>query len=220
MSTTTHVEMLIKEVFEKATSQHHYIDMYADLCVLLSEYFALNPVGNDPKFSFKRLLLHECQGSFERNLKAPDLSGLDDPEERQLREFRHKRRVLGNIKLIGALLVRKMLAGKVFLAILAEFVGTPTSEAMECTAALLTVAGASFDTQDWAHHGRLDAIFAQLRSIARQPSCAPRTRCLLQDVFDLRASGWQARAQHGRAAAPSTLQEVGILQAVDLGLLP
>jgi len=125
--------------------------------------------------------------------------------------------MLGNMKLIGALLVRRMLAGKVFLAILAEFVGNPTPEAMECAAALLTVTGAFFDTQDWAHYQRLDTIFVQLQSIAKQSSCAPRIRCLLQDVLDLRASEWKGR-QPGRAVAPATLKEVSFQQAVDLGL--
>ncbi|CAK0819149.1 unnamed protein product [Prorocentrum cordatum] len=85
------------------------------------------------------------------------------------------------MKLIGALLVRRMLAGKVFLAILAELVHAPTQEAMESAAALLTVAGGFFDTRDleWTHHACLDDMFSQLRSVAGRPSCSARTRCLL-----------------------------------------
>ena len=45
--TSKHVEILIQEVFEKATTQHHFIDMYADLCTLCHEHFAEHPIGDD-----------------------------------------------------------------------------------------------------------------------------------------------------------------------------
>jgi len=221
MTKPEHVQLLIKEIFEKATTQHQYIDMYANLCVLLHGHLTANPVGDASKFSFKRLLLNECQASFERNLGKSDhlLKGLDDPEEKRLQEFRHKSRMLGNMKLIGALLVRKMLAGKVFLAILAELLsGAPSPEALESVAALLTVAGAMFDTRDWAHHATLEGVFDQLQSIIKKPSCNPRVGCLLKDVLDLRARRWQGR-RCGQSEAPSTLKEVVFRQAAEEGLV-
>ena len=60
--TVFHVEQLIREAFEKATTHHHFIDMYADLCEQLHEFFTENPIGNDAKNSFKKVLLGECQG--------------------------------------------------------------------------------------------------------------------------------------------------------------
>merc|ERR1719443_1621695 len=60
MSTIFHVEQLIREVFDKATTQHQFIDMYADLCEQLHEFFTDNPIGND-RNAFKKILLHECQ---------------------------------------------------------------------------------------------------------------------------------------------------------------
>jgi len=213
MRTAAHVEVLITEVFEKAVTQHHFIDMYADLCTLLHEHFAASPVGSDPKFNFKKLLLNECQSSFERNLEPP--KGLDDldAEERTLKEFRYKHRMMGNIKFIGALLVRKMLAGKVLLAILQELISDPTPEALESVAALLTATGPVFDSPDWAFHSALEAVFAEVRSIARRPSCEPRSRCLLLDVLDLRRGGWKA----GRRLqdAPATLKEVSDRRAAE-----
>merc|ERR1719487_174364 len=78
---TLHLEALIHEVFEKATTQHHFINMYADLCALLHVHFAEHPITDDPKMSFKKILLNGCQAFFERHLKPPsDLDSLDSDE--------------------------------------------------------------------------------------------------------------------------------------------
>jgi len=213
MQTAAHVELLITEVFEKAITQHHFIDMYADLCTLLHEHFAASPVGNDPKFNFKKLLLNECQHSFERNLEPPKGLDLLDAEERTLREFRYKHRMMGNIKFIGALLVRRMLAGKVLLAILNELIHDPTPEALESVAALLTATGPVFDSPDWAFHAALEAVFAEVRSLVKKASCDQRSRCLLKDVLDLRTGGWKARRR--LQDAPATLKEVSDRKAAE-----
>jgi len=53
-------------VFEKATVQHHFIAMYADLCVRLEADPRLAPAlgaAGEPT-SFRHLLLHQCQVAF------------------------------------------------------------------------------------------------------------------------------------------------------------
>jgi len=207
ISTTTHVEHLIHEVFEKATMQHHFIEMYADLCVLLHEHFIQSPVTDDPLFSLKRLLLNECQAVFERHLTPPDVSSQTDPEEKVLAEVRYKTRMLGNIRFIGALLARKMLATKVMMAILQELLGTPTPEALESLAVLLTAVGPTFDVPGWTHRTALNAIFEQVRVLVEKHQCEPRSRCLLKDVLELRQGAWQDRRPK-KIEGPMTLGEV------------
>jgi hypothetical protein len=188
----THLELLIGELFEKATTQHHFIDMYANLCVVLHDHFAANPpVGADSSFNFKRLLLNACQASFERHLAPPE--GLDQlsGEERTEAEVRYKTKMLGNIRFVGALLVRQILASKVLLAIIAELLSSPTRESLEALAALLVVVGPSFDSDEWVHRDKLDAVFAEMKAIALRPSCEKRSRCLLKDVLDMRNQGWK-----------------------------
>jgi hypothetical protein len=201
-----HVNILIKEIFEKATTQHPYIDMYTELCELLHEHFSISPVSTDPKCGFKRLLLNECQRSFERNLDPPDVSTLD-AEERTLAEVRYKTRMLGNIRFVGTLLSRHMLASKVLITILQDLMDDPTSEALETVAALLTVTGPVFDTKEWSHHSHLVAIFDKLSHTVKKKDCCQRVRCLLQDVLETRARGWQDRKAK-RVEAPTTLEAV------------
>eukprot|EP00929_Paragymnodinium_shiwhaense_P002804 TRINITY_DN10309_c0_g2_i1.p1 TRINITY_DN10309_c0_g2~~TRINITY_DN10309_c0_g2_i1.p1 ORF type:complete len:632 (+),score=200.76 TRINITY_DN10309_c0_g2_i1:90-1985(+) len=206
-SDAAHVKILIKEVFEKAIMQHSFIDMYADLCELLHEFFLQKPVSADSKSGFKKLLLGECQNSFERNLVPPaDLDRLED-EERTIAEVKYKTKMLGNIRFVGALLARGMLAGKVLISILRELMSDPTPEALETVAALLTVTGPAFDNGSWNHADELDDIFDQIEDIVRAKKVGARQRCLLQDVLDLRANDW-ADAKPKKIEGPMTLQQV------------
>lgn len=61
IATTEHVSILMTEVFAKATTQHHFIEMYAKLCVSLNDWF-LNNVKDG---TFKNILLDQCQRAFE-----------------------------------------------------------------------------------------------------------------------------------------------------------
>jgi len=205
--TTSHLETLIHEVFEKATTQHHFINMYADLCVVLQKHFSENPVTDDPKMNFKKVLLNACQASFERHLTPP--GGLDrlDDEDRQAAELRYKMRMLGNIRFIGALLVRKMLATKVMFAIMEELLSEPTPEALESLASLLNVVGPAFDIPDWPHRMLLNAIFAQVNGLVKQPALKARVRCLLKDVLDTRAAGWEDKKPR-QMEAPTSISAV------------
>merc|ERR1719162_1876208 len=92
----THLEQLIQEIFEKATTQHHFIDMYADLCSLLNKHRIIE----DTSINFKKILLTCCQASFEKNLTPP--SGLSElsSEERNTSELMYKLRMIGNIRFV------------------------------------------------------------------------------------------------------------------------
>jgi len=211
-----HLEILIQEVFEKATTQHHFIDMYADLCDMLNIHYSENCMNEDPKKNFKKVLLHSCQASFEKNLTPPKgLSELNH-EDRTAAERLYKMRMLGNIRFVGALLVRKMLASKVMLAIMEELLQAPTPEALESLAALLTVVGPTFDTPDWAYRMTLNAIFSQIEKLIKKGSIDKRLSCILKDVLDLRNGGWKDRRPK-KIEGPLKLNEVAAKAAQETG---
>eukprot|EP00747_Dinoflagellata_sp_TGD_P095269 gnl/TRDRNA2_/TRDRNA2_166420_c1_seq1.p1 gnl/TRDRNA2_/TRDRNA2_166420_c1~~gnl/TRDRNA2_/TRDRNA2_166420_c1_seq1.p1 ORF type:complete len:733 (+),score=202.94 gnl/TRDRNA2_/TRDRNA2_166420_c1_seq1:149-2200(+) len=219
IQTVRHVELIIQELFEKATTQHHFINMYADLCAELHEYLLRNPIGGndkDAKTVFKKILLNECQASFERHLAPPaDLAELCG-DERELGEVRYKTRMLGNIRFVGALLTRKMLASKVAIAIVEELLSDPTPEALESLAALLTVIGPVYDTPEWVHHLALKAAFERIKAITKKTKFSARIKCLLKDVLDLRAKGWED-SRPKKIEGPTTLNEQAHKAAVEHG---
>jgi len=124
-------------------------------------------------------------------------------------ELRYKMRMIGNIRFVGALLVRKMLASKVALAIMEELLQDPTPEALESLAALLTSIGANFDHPDWAYRTTLNAIFKQVENLAKKSSTEKRVRCLLKDVLDLRGGGWKDMRPK-KIEGPKKLEEVAM----------
>lgn len=204
---TSHLEELIREILEKATTQHHFINMYADLCSVLQAHFANPCVSSDPNMNFKKILLNACQASFEKRLTAPTASTALNGEQLELAQQQYKLQMLGNIKFVGALLVRKMLAGKVMFAIIEELLSDSSSEALESLAALLTVVGPTFDQPECPHQPMLVNIFHQVEARTKDTRVKHRVRCLLQDVLELRASGWQDRKPK-KLEGPSTLEEV------------
>jgi len=188
IQTTVHLEALINEVFEKATTQHHFINMYADLCTLLHTHFVEHPITDDPKMTFKKILLNGCQAFFEKHLKPPtNLESLSE-EDRGDMTRKYKMQMLGNITFVGALLVRQMLASKVMFAIMEELLTEPTAETLESLACLLTVVGPKFDTPEWPGRPMLMDIFNRVQVLTKVSAISCRVRCLLKDVLELRAT--------------------------------
>jgi len=212
MRSPDHISMLMSELFEKATTQHHFIPMYAGLCVKLARNQQIaSAAGN--LHDFRRLLLNQCQHVFEQLLepRTAEILGEEDPVQ-------HKKRALGNIKLIGELLVQGMLSSSLLVEcgnMLLES-RTQCPDALECLAALLMVAGEKFDTEAWQDHTSLEEIFSGMDKLTLDKSTPPRVRFLLRDVLDVRSAGWRTSAnQTALKAAPMKLEEVREKQALE-----
>lgn len=214
LKTPEHVKILMREIFEKATAQHNFIPMYADLCVRLEPDARVSAALGKPEQqaqSFKRLLLNQCQASFEE-LLVPDPDPVvpkteEEAVEAEEARIRTKQRKLGNVKFVGELLLRGILQPQLLCTCIEDLLECwqDCSEAIESLAALLTVAGPKFDTdKEWSHRHRLAGLFDQLSKLVEGRLLAPRQRFLLKDVLDLRASGWSGCGQSG----PKRLMEV------------
>eukprot|EP00439_Symbiodinium_sp_Y106_P069217 s1744_g11.t2 len=70
-----HVQILLKEVFDKALVQHSFLPMYADLCARLATDARITAVCPSSEDCFARILLEMCQSCFGQLLAAED----DDP---------------------------------------------------------------------------------------------------------------------------------------------
>lgn len=211
ISKPKHLEMLMVEVFNKATTQHHFIPMYADLCVRLDHDTRISSVveAGSGQQSFRRLLLNQCQKSFEKLLQ-PDADNADVDEEYRLRR---KQQALGNIKLIGQLLVHGIVMSKLLVECSEELLRCRDTcpDALESLCALISVAGKQFDTSSWQFHPQLLEVFSKMRKLAKDKAQQARVRFLLRDVLDVRDAGWSNctyKAATATANAPMKLEEV------------
>lgn len=189
----TQLEALIMEIFEKATAQHGFLPMYVEICVRLNSHFEKDPIeGAD----FRKVLVGACQRTFEKTLRfQPEVDKNLSYEDQYEIELKFKTRMLGNIRFIGELLVHKLLAGKVLLAVSEELLSVGDSASIEAVVTLLTVAGPAFDRKSWVFVSRLQAIFSMLRCMSKDQAIAMRARCIIKDLLELRDAGWKKQKQ-------------------------
>lgn len=209
IANSSHISMLMREVFEKATTQHQFIPMYAELCVRLEQDPHISSVVEEAgqQNNFRRLLLNQCQEVFEQLLEP---CGKETDVHEELRA-RRKQQAIGNIKLIGELIVQGMLCSDLFNdcgnQLLQSRMTCP--DALECLAALMMVAGPKFDTSTWRGHSKFEALLSDMEQLIADKSTPARLRFLLRDVLDARSAGWSASVnQTALKAAPMTLEEV------------
>uniref|UniRef100_A0A0A9CPG2 Eukaryotic translation initiation factor 4g, putative n=1 Tax=Arundo donax TaxID=35708 RepID=A0A0A9CPG2_ARUDO len=97
-----------------------FCEMYANFCFHLAG--ALPDFSEDnEKITFKRLLLNKCQEEFERGEREEAEADKTEEEgeikqtkeEREEKRIRARRRMLGNIRLIGELYKKRMLTERI-----------------------------------------------------------------------------------------------------------
>lgn len=189
-STTEQLTVLAAEIFEKATTQDGFRSLYTELCVRLDEHLAKQDSAVGGK-AFRKVLANECQATFERHLQPADPAlfvGLTDEECFEV-EMKLKTRRLGNMRFIGDLLVRKLLAQKLMPPIIFQLINGDEA-ALESLIAFVTVVAPVFEQKESLNKAPLQDAFASLR---RKKGVSPRLRCMLSDLFDARARNWAPR---------------------------
>jgi len=195
IQTTAHAELLVDEIFAKATAQHDLVDVHADLCAMLH-----GRISNDSKVDFKRILLNSCQSSFEAHLRnLVSLQSVDGEGATEASRL-DKMRIMGTVRFVGALLLRKMVASRVMFYIFEELLLQPElPDMLECFASLLSIVAPMLER---SRHKGFSAIFDQAKALSNDRKVKPRIRRLLKDVLDSRASGWQGvRAKQNHASS-------------------
>mmetsp|Transcript_100080 Transcript_100080/g.156466 ORF Transcript_100080/g.156466 Transcript_100080/m.156466 type:complete len:110 (+) Transcript_100080:744-1073(+) len=99
---------------------------------------------------------------------------------------------IGNIRFIGELLVRRLLAPKLIAPIVHELLDGDDL-ALESLIALLTIIAPCFEQKASLHQAPLKEAFAALCRKQSDKTLSLRIRCLLNDLFDARARHWSLR---------------------------
>jgi len=182
------IAVVAREVFAKATTQHNYIELYADVCAKLHADLV---GGGTAEVDFKRSLLDQCQRSFHLHLQPPRIDQCLDYEEQYEVLVKYKTKMLGNVRLIGNLLRLRMLSPKIIFICTDELLSISSNEALETLCAFLDTLGAAFDNLEWPGRPRLEEVYARAQNLAKDPQRSARIRCLLKDLLDKRRKGWQ-----------------------------
>ncbi|XP_004514194.1 eukaryotic translation initiation factor 4G-like isoform X2 [Cicer arietinum] len=203
---------VISQIFEKALTEPTFCEMYANFCSHLASELPDLSEGNE-KITFKRLLLNKCQEEFERGEREQEEANKVDEgevkqsdEEREQRKTKARRRMLGNIRLIGELYKKKMLTERIMHECIKKLLGQvqdPDEEDVEALCKLMSTIGDMIDHPKAKEH--MDVYFERLKILSNNMNLSSRLRFMLKDVIDLRKNRWQQRR---KIDGPKKIEEV------------
>ncbi|KAL5560716.1 hypothetical protein UlMin_036927 [Ulmus minor] len=203
---------VISQIFDKALMEPTFCEMYANFCFHLAGDLP-DFSENNEKITFKRLLLNKCQEEFERGEREQEEANKADEgevkqseEEREEKRVKARRRMLGNIRLIGELYKKKMLTEKIMHECIKKLLGqqqTPDEEDIEALCKLMSTIGEMIDHPK--AKGHMDAYFDRMDNLSTNKSLSSRVRFMLRDAIDLRKNKWQQRR---KVEGPKKIDEV------------
>ncbi|XP_062227433.1 eukaryotic translation initiation factor 4G-like [Phragmites australis] len=204
---------VISQIFDKALMEPTFCEMYASFCSRLAGDLP-NFVEDDEKITFKRLLLNKCQEEFERGEreqaeadKVDEEGGTKQSEdEREEKRIRARRRMLGNIRLIGELYKKKMLTERIMHECINKLLGeyqNPDEEDLEALCKLMSTIGEMIDHPRSKVH--MDFYFDLIQKLSENSTLSSRIRFMLEDVIDLRKNKWRQRR---KVEGPKKIEEV------------
>ncbi|WVZ17624.1 hypothetical protein V8G54_010606 [Vigna mungo] len=203
---------VISQIFEKALMEPTFCEMYANFCLHLASELPDFSEDNE-KITFKRLLLNKCQEEFERGEREEEEANKADEgevkqstEERGERRVKARRRMLGNIRLIGELYKKKMLTERIMHECIKKLLGQyqdPDEENIEALCKLMSTIGEMIDHPKAKEH--MDAYFERMKLLSMNMNLSSRVRFMLKDAIDLRKNKWQQRR---KVEGPKKIEEV------------
>uniref|UniRef100_A0A8C7IZ73 Eukaryotic translation initiation factor 4 gamma 1 n=1 Tax=Oncorhynchus kisutch TaxID=8019 RepID=A0A8C7IZ73_ONCKI len=216
IDTEERLKGVIDLIFEKAISEPNFSVAYANMCRCLMGLKV--PTTDKPgvTVNFRKLLLNRCQKEFEKDqdddvifeAKQKEMEAAKEEKaglKAELEEAKDKarRRSLGNIKFIGELFKLKMLTEAIMHDCIVKLLKNHDEESLECLCRLLSTIGKDLDFEK--AKPRMDQYFAQMDKIIKEKKTSSRIRFMLQDVIDLRRSGWvPRRGEQG----PKTIDQI------------
>jgi len=115
--------------------------------------------------------------------------------------------MLGNIRFIGELFKKSMLAEGVMHTCIMKLLGDgkrdPTEEDVEALCKLMMTVGGQLDSPKAKAY--MDAYFSRIATLSKLTDLSSRHRFMLQDVIDTRSKGWRERRKQ---EGPKKIEEV------------
>lgn len=175
--------------------------MEPNLCELCAiSFFHLadtlpNLIQDNEVISFKNLLLDKCHKEFESRCERDQDNKKQYDKERKEKRSKAKRRMLGNIRLIGELYKKGMLTERRIHEYINKLLGgeskDPNEEDIEALCKLMSTIGVMIDHPKGKEH--TDSYFERMRFLSNNMNLSPRVKLMLKRVIDLRKNKWQHR---------------------------
>ncbi|KAK4014248.1 hypothetical protein OUZ56_026778 [Daphnia magna] len=221
---------VIRIFFAKAVEESIFASIYANMCLALSTKDVASSSNPAETINFRKLILSHCQREFEK-----DSAGLVKTEQKrlefenaetetekhklqeELKELvdKNRRTSFGNIIFIGELFKVNVISSNVMHQCIRKLLSHKEDEdSIECLCKLLTTVGKQLESSTLPDNGVrpnftnaqiMTSYIQTLQTIAGERKVSSRIRFMIQDVVDLRKTGWKPRrAENG----PRTIEEI------------
>jgi hypothetical protein len=203
------LQHVITIILNKALAEPHYCETYADMVFALRTRYPEFPPEHEGEkaHTFTRVLLNTCQTEFE-NLPTSFEPTDEERQKYSADELRldisqRKAKMLANMKFIGNLFLRQLLAVKVIGQVVHDLIGIkdqhPEEHMIECVCELLQAIGYSLDN---TQHGKMLVTQFSHRLLDLKKVVDPATgrqvfskriQFQIQDLIDLRNNNWHKK---------------------------
>ncbi|KFH15118.1 MIF4G domain-containing protein [Toxoplasma gondii MAS] len=216
------LQMLADLVYAKAVTEPEYSETYADLCQLLKwRSLDFDKEGEEKQLNFNRAFVNRCQEEFEalQGMQALEVTEEEraqchSEEEVQKLTKKKKDRVLGNMRFIGELYLRKCIAPSVLKAVVTSLVFGdsgdpdvyPDEHFVECLTELLITIGFTLEQQPQSQQ-MLHEFMGKLQDLQQKANYSKRIIYKIQDVLDLRTRNWTKKVFKERAKSVAQIRE-------------
>mmetsp|Transcript_454 Transcript_454/g.479 ORF Transcript_454/g.479 Transcript_454/m.479 type:complete len:278 (+) Transcript_454:614-1447(+) len=199
------LEILVSGIFQKACTETKYTQLYAELCQYLShQYHTLKPEEERKKKNnpFRDAFLSLCEALFFYNPGEENFEGLSK-EDIDIKKYKLKQKVLGNVRLIGELFRFEFIPAKVVLQCIWDLTTSGiekdgeeykvnqeliSEDKLEGAAILLNTGGSMFEIQKLIK--QTEELLEIVQYIIDKELVSSRLRFLLMNVLDARKQGW------------------------------
>jgi len=212
------LEIVIMMIFTKALSEPHYCQTYADLVFYLKNEMPefVSEDGVKP-VTFQSSLVTVCQNEFESMPKTleptPEEAAQYSHEELNARKSQSKARLLANMRFIGNLFLRNLLATKVVDMIAqdlllcnseAQDMNAPEEHVVECICELVVAIGLTLEAVPLggASLAQVCRRLLELKQMKTPEGCevySKRIQFIILDLLELREVGWAQKVFKGPA---------------------
>jgi len=183
----------VQLVFQKAVKEPNFSPYYAEFCRRLADLKLESSVAGETPRTFRQLILHQLQESFQsRSFATPEEFAQMTPEQQE-EEQQKKKDILGTIRFVGELFIRGMIKVRIMYDCLEQLLpgdGRPIIEKdLEVLCKLLTTIG---ETLQLNRTPSYDKTLDRMRELSQDKEhLSTRIRFMLLDVLDMEARGWQ-----------------------------
>ena len=178
-------------IYEKAINEHSFSRLYADLC----DYLSTKDLSFNTENNLRKFVLNRCQSEFE-NKSSLDKTNKTN-EQIMEEEFYIKRKIIGNIILVGELFCLGVINYRILKICLERLMPNSDQEIdpenVEALCKLLTNTGAKFEQCNEDAKNYCKEYYNKLGDLSKNSCLLPRYRFMILDLLDLKNNNWESK---------------------------